>query len=56
MVGMNALIAANAKRFASAKLTGNIVSIANSLVRAKRRYQAVETATDVPWWGHRIHL
>jgi lysozyme family protein len=51
MVDLNALSAANAKRWQSAKLTKNFSGIAKALVAAKPRYQAVEKATGVPWWA-----
>lgn len=50
MTDLNALTAANARRWADAKLTRNVVSIAKSLVAAKARYKAVEARTGVPWF------
>jgi lysozyme family protein len=50
MVDVNALAAANAKRWAAAKLTRNFTSVAKRLVEAKARYQAVEAKTGVPWF------
>ncbi|WP_441235672.1 hypothetical protein [Bradyrhizobium sp. 930_D9_N1_4] len=51
MVDLNALTAANAKRWANAKLTrgAEARSIAARLYKAKARYQAVERDTGVPW-------
>lgn len=51
MVDLNALSAANARRWANAKLTRKTEagSIAASLFKAKKRYQAVEAKTGVPW-------
>jgi lysozyme family protein len=51
MIDLNALIAANAKRWANAKLTRNLTPIARHLVSsdAKARYRAVSTKTGVPW-------
>lgn len=51
MVDLNALSAANAKRWANARLTrkeeaGNV---ALRLYKARQRYQAVERQTGVPW-------
>jgi lysozyme family protein len=50
MTDLNALAAANAMRWASAKLIRNFTPVAKSLVAAKPRYVAVETATGVPWF------
>lgn len=50
MVDVNALAAANAKRWANAKPTRNFTGIAKALVASKPRYQAVEAKTGVPWW------
>ena len=50
MTDLNALIAANAKRWASARLTRNFTPVAKSLVAAKPRYQVVEATTGVPWF------
>ena len=51
MTDLNALTAANAKRWANAKLTRNFASVARHLVapNAKARYQAVSAKTGVPW-------
>jgi len=51
MTDLNALSAANATRWANAKLTRNFTGIAKVLVAAKPRYQAVEKATGVPCNG-----
>jgi lysozyme family protein len=50
MTDLNALTAANAKRWASARLTRNFTPIAKSLVATKPRYQVVEATTGVPWF------
>lgn len=50
MTDLNALIAANAKRWANARLIRNFNPIAKSLVAAKPRYQTVEARTGVPWF------
>jgi lysozyme family protein len=50
MVDVNALAAANAKRWAAAKPMRNFASVAKRLVEAKERYQAVEAKTGVPWF------
>jgi lysozyme family protein len=50
MTDLNALTAANAKRWANARLTRNFNPIAKSLVAAKPRYQTVEASTGVPWF------
>jgi hypothetical protein len=50
MTDIVALKSANAKRWANARLTRNLSSVAKSLVAAKPRYQAVETKTGVPWF------
>jgi lysozyme family protein len=50
MVDVNALAAANAKRWAVAQPMRNFASIAKRLVEAKERYQAVEAKTGVPWF------
>ncbi len=50
MVDMSALAAANAKRWADAKPLRNLSAIASALVGAKKRYQAVEAKTGVPWF------
>ena len=44
------LKAANARRWANAKVTRNFSGIAKSLVGSKARYQAVEEKTGVPWF------
>ncbi len=51
MTDLNALKAANAKRWANAKLTRNFASVASHLVDpgAKARYLAVSAKTGVPW-------
>jgi lysozyme family protein len=51
MVDLNALSAANVKRWQNAKLTrkAEAASIARRLFQAKQRYQAVEAKTGVPW-------
>lgn len=51
MVDLNALSAANARRWAAAKLTRKTEAsnIAMHLFQAKKRYQAVEARTGVPW-------
>ncbi len=51
MTDVNALAAANAQRWVNAKLNRNFASLANALVAAKPRYQAVEAKTGVPWWA-----
>lgn len=50
MVDMSALAAANAKRWAAAKPLRNLSASASALVGAKKRYQAVEAKTGVPWF------
>lgn len=50
MVDVAGLKAANADRWASAKLTRNFVSVAKSLVAAKVIYSDVQRVTKVPWW------
>jgi len=50
MVDMADLKAANADRWASAKLTRNFISVAKSLVTAKAIYSDVQRVTKVPWW------
>src|SRR5882672_51198 len=50
MVDMAGLKAANADRWASAKLTRNFVAVAKSLVAAKATYSDVQRVTKVPWW------
>ncbi|WP_316213682.1 hypothetical protein, partial [Bradyrhizobium sp. SZCCHNR3025] len=50
MADLKALTAANAKRWASAKLTRDFGYAAKRLVAAKSHYQAVEKATSVPWF------
>jgi lysozyme family protein len=51
MTDLNALIAANAKRWVNARLTRNFAGVARRLVApaAKARYQAVASKTGVPW-------
>src|SRR6185369_3234851 len=43
------LKAANAKRWANAKMTRNFNAIAKRLVAAKARYKTVEARTGIPW-------
>jgi lysozyme family protein len=50
MTDLNALTAANAKRWAGARLTRNLTPVAKPLFAAKPRYQLVEAATGVPWF------
>ena len=50
MVDLLALKAANAKRWANAKITRGFAGIAKALVASKARYQAVEARTGVPWF------
>ncbi len=50
MTDLNALAAANAKRWADARPTRNFTPLAKSLIAAKPRYQTVETSTGVPWF------
>jgi len=51
MVDLNALSAANATRWANAKIIRKVSAsaIGASLYKAKARYQAVEAKTGVPW-------
>jgi lysozyme family protein len=49
MTDLNALKAANANRWAKAKLTRSFSGVAKQLVEAKTRYQSVEAKTGVPW-------
>lgn len=49
MVDLVALKAANERRWKAARVTRNHGNIARSLIAAKRRYQAVEAGTGVPW-------
>lgn len=49
MVDLVALKAANERRWKAARVTRNLGNIAKSLIAAKRRYQAVEARTGVPW-------
>jgi lysozyme family protein len=51
MVDFDALTRANLRRWQEAKLTRKTLSdnVAKALVAAKKRYQAVEAATGVPW-------
>jgi lysozyme family protein len=53
MIDLNALEAANATRWAHAKLTRNFGSVAAHLVapNAKQRYQTVSLKTGVPWFA-----
>jgi len=50
MTDLVALKAANAARWAKAKLTRNFSGVASRLVAAKSRYQAVAAKTGVPWF------
>lgn len=50
MTDLVALKAANAKRWANAKVSRNFVGIAKALIASKDRYQAVEAKTGVPWF------
>lgn len=50
MPDLNALAAANARRWNAASVTRNFAGIAKKLVDAKARYQAVEAKTGVPWF------
>lgn len=52
MVDLNALTAANAKRWANAKPTRTSLAaaVAGRLIKAKARYQTVESKTGVPWF------
>jgi len=50
MVDTAPLKAANAKRWANAKVTRDVSAIAKRLVASKARYQAVEAKTGVPWF------
>ena len=51
MVDLNVLSAANAKRWANAKLTrkAEAANVALRLCKTKARYQSVEAQTGVPW-------
>lgn len=51
MTDLNALTAANERRWANAKLTRSFAAIARRLVSpsAKARYQSVSATTGVPW-------
>jgi lysozyme family protein len=51
MIDLNALTAANAKRWANARLRRNFTPVARRLVapNANARYQAVSAKTGVPW-------
>lgn len=51
MTDLNALVAANAKRWANAELSrkAEAIAVATHLIGAKDRYQAVESKTGVPW-------
>ena len=50
MTDLTALKAANAKRWANAKLTRNFSSVARALVAAKQRYVTVQAKAGVPWY------
>ncbi len=52
MTDLNAIRAANAKRWQNVKLTRNFSAVAKHLVDpvAKARYQAVQAKTGVPWF------
>jgi lysozyme family protein len=52
MTDLNALKAANARRWANAKLTRDFSAVARRLTApsAKAQYQAVEKLTGVPWY------
>ena len=52
MTDLVALKAANAQRWARARLRRNFISVAKALVEtsAKQRYQTVSACTAVPWW------
>lgn len=50
MPDLNALKAANERRWANARLTRNFTGLAKSLLAAKPRYQSVEAKTGVPWF------
>jgi len=50
MTDLNALIAANAKRWARARPTRDFDAVARRLAAAKPRYQAVAARTGVPWF------
>jgi len=52
MTDVTALISRNAARWRQAKLTrpADFAPVANRLLAAKARYQAVSTKTGVPWW------
>lgn len=50
MVDMAVLKAANADRWANAKLTRNFVTVAKALIAAKSVYTEVQRVTKVPWW------
>lgn len=49
MTDLNALVRANAARWAAAKITRDATAAARRLVAAKPRYQAVAAKTGVPW-------
>jgi len=49
MPDTRALIAANSKRWASARLTCNFDAAAKRLIAGKARYRVVAMATGVPW-------
>jgi lysozyme family protein len=52
MTDLVALIAANGRRWANARITRNFTTVARHLVapEAKARYQAVQARTGVPWY------
>ena len=50
MVDIAELKAANADRWASAKLTRNFVTVSKALIAAKQVYLDVQRVTKVPWW------
>jgi len=49
MIDLNALAAANVKRWENARLTRKFCGVARALVNGKARYKAVATKTGVPW-------
>ncbi|XUM21078.1 hypothetical protein ACRAVF_27330 [Bradyrhizobium oligotrophicum S58] len=49
MTDMKALTAANARRWAAAKITRDVSVTARALLKAKERYRTVEARTGVPW-------
>lgn len=50
MIDLNALKAANARRWANAKSIRNFDGVARALVAAKSRYLTVQARTGVPWY------